>query len=157
MIVRLVCVALLLVVSNSFAQQVTAKDSVTFLKLGDSTYAIPQGCTAKSAYHVVCEDYQMLWIYLSNEEVKPLMESTYDGMKKNLPNFKKEEEELVVLGEACDGSRVSFTKDGDPIYQLIAIKPLGKFSAVIQIITNKEITSNDELPPFARKILKLTQ
>jgi len=138
------------------AQPTDSKDSVTTLKLGDSTFAVPFGCQAISPYQIKCADYELVWLYFPHEQVNAVLENTLSGMGKNLPNFTKKKVDAFLFGSKCEGYKIHFTKDTQNIHQLIAYGPLGKYSVVVQVVLYHEINTNADLPEFARRILALT-
>ncbi len=143
---------LILITASAIAQTSAKSDTVKFCYI---KYALPAGCSLTSGSQVKCDDYSMAWIYLSYPLLQSAPGQTIDNMSHQLKKFKKESITCFLLDAPAKGYRMSYKTDQGTIYQLMAYGVANEQPVILQLILNKEPRSNDDIPAFARQIIRL--
>jgi hypothetical protein len=147
--------ALLFLFSTAaFAQTVQQVDAVTFCS---NKYEVPAGCTAESEYQVKCDNYSMIWIHMEKPMLRSMPDQIVNQMATQLKKFKKEKIVCYLLDKEVKGYRASFKTDSGTSYLLIAYGMVNEQPVFVKLSLDKEPGTNEDIPEFARQIIKLTR
>jgi hypothetical protein len=149
-----ILVILFFLVATHAVGQTNKTDTVTFCYI---KYAVPAGCTAKPNSSVHCEDCVLTWIYLSAEMLKTVPDQLINQMAGQLQKFKKEAVSCYLLGNPAKGYRLSYQMQGIIVYQLIAYGIANEQPVIVQLSLNKSPQSDDDIPAFARQMIRLAR
>jgi len=149
----LIC-SFLFVAVSSFAQTTDKGDTISFCFI---KYKIPEGCKAESAYQVKCDDYSMSWIYLTPQTFQTTPGQLIDQMGRELKKFKKEAITCYLLDTQVKGYKISFKTDQGTGHQLLAYGYANEQLVLVQLSLNKEPKTNEDIPAFPRKMIRLSK
>jgi hypothetical protein len=142
-----------LLAAVTIAQTSAKSDTVKFCYI---KYALPAGCSATSESQVKCDDYSMSWIYLSYSQLQSVPGQTIDNLSHQLKKFKKEAIACYLLDAPVKGYKINYKTDQGTVYQLMAYGVANEQPVILQLILNKEPKSNDDIPAFARQIIRFS-
>ena len=145
--------AFILLAASAMAQSVSKSDTVKFCYI---KYALPGGCSAISESQVKCDDYAMAWIYLSYPMLQSVPVQTIDNMSHQFKKFKKEAITCYLLDAPVKGYKISYKTGQGTTYQLMAYGVANEQPVILQLVLSKEPKSNDDIPAFARQIIRLS-
>jgi hypothetical protein len=136
----------------TIAQTPAKSDTVKFCYI---KFVLPSGCAASSESQVKCDDYSMSWIYMSYPMLQSVPGQTIENMSQQLKKFKKEAITVYLLDAPVKGFKLSYKTDQGTVYQLMAYGVANEQPVIVQLVLNKEPKSNDDIPAFARQIIRL--
>lgn len=138
----------------AYGQSSKQIDSLNFC---NKKYKAPTGCTTESEYQVKCDNYSIQWLYMTNEMLKTMPDQFVSQLAGQMKKFKKESITPYLLEQEVKGYKISFKSDGKTFYQIIAYGVAYGQPVLVQLSIDKEPRANDDIPEFARQILKLTK
>ena len=138
----------------AYGQSSKQIDSLNFC---NKKYKAPTGCTIESEYQVKCDNYSIQWLYMTNEMIKTMPDQFVSQLAGQMKKFKKESITPYLLEQEVKGYKISFKSDGKTSYQIIAYGVAYGQPVLVQLSIDKEPRANDDIPEFARQILKLTK
>jgi hypothetical protein len=144
---------LLLLAAGTIAQTSAKSDTVKFCYI---RYALPAGCTSTSESQVKCDDYSMSWIYLSYSQLQSVPGQTIDNLSQQLKKFKKEAITCYLLDARVKGYKLSYKTDQGTVYQLMAYGVANEQPVILQLVLKKEPKIDDDIPAFARQIIRFS-
>jgi hypothetical protein len=139
-------------VANIALGQTSKTDTVTFCYI---KYPVPAGCEAKPNSSVQCEGWKLSWIYLSEEMLRTVPDQLINQMAGQLQKFRKEAVSCYLLGSPAKGYRLSYQIEGTKVYQLIAYSIANEQPVIVQLSLNKSPQSDEDIPVFARQMIRL--
>jgi len=134
--------------------QTNKRDTVTFCYI---KYPVPAGCTAEPNSSVKCDGWKLSWIYLNDEMLKTVPDQLVNQMAGQLKKFRKEDITCYLLFNPAKGYKLSYKGEDGTVYQLIAYGIANEQPVIVQLSLNKEPQSNDDIPEFARQMIRLTR
>ena len=143
----------LLITANAIGQT-NKPDTVTFCYI---KYPVPAGCTADPHSAVKCDGWKISWIYLSAEMLQSVPDQLVNQMAGQLQKFKKESISCYLLGSPAKGYRLSYQLQGVAVYQLIVYGIANEQPVIVQLSLNKSPRTNEDIPEFARQMIRFTQ
>ena len=147
---------ILFLAATTFANGQEAKqiDSLSFCH---NKYKAPTGCKTASEYQVQCDNYSIQWLYMNDEMFKTMPEQFVSQLAGQMKKFKKEPITPYLLDKEVKGYKISFKSDSGTQYQIIAYGVANGQPVLVQLSLDKEPKTNDDIPEFARQIVKLTK
>ncbi len=145
---------LFLVVAANAVGQTDKRDTVTFCYI---KYPVPAGCTSEPNSSVKCDGWKLSWIYLSAEMLQTVPEQLVNQMAGQLKKFKKEAITCYLLYNPAKGYRLSYKTGDGTAYQMIAYGIANEQPVILQLSLTKEPKSNEDIPEFARQMIRLTK
>jgi hypothetical protein len=143
-----------ILIASSAVCQTNKTDTVTFCYI---KYLVPAGCEAKPNSSVQCDGWKLSWIYLSVEMLQTVPDQLINQMAGQLQKFKKESISCYLLGSPAKGYRLSYQMEGVKVYQLIAYGIANEQPVILQLSLNKSPQSDEDIPVFARQMIKLSR
>lgn len=142
-----------------FAASVSAQDTkqVDSLSFCFTKYKVPADCTAQSEFQVSCDNYSMLWLYMTEQMLVSVPEQFVTQMTSQVKVLKKEPLTCYLLGNEAKGYLVSFKKGDGTAYQLIAWGIANQQPVLVQLILGKEPKKNEDIPAFPGHIIRFTK
>ena len=144
---------ILLVNLNLYGQNSKQIDSLSFC---DYKFKAPTGCKMESEYQVACEHYTIQWLYLNDEMLKTMPDKFVAQLAGQMKKFKKVPIKLFLLDKEVKGYKISFKSDSGTAYQLIAYGKANGQPVLVQLSLDKEPKTNEDIPEFAKQIIKLS-
>ena len=144
----------ILLATTTFGQTPSKIDTLTFCF---NKYKVPTGCTAQSEYQVKCNNYSIVWLYMTEPMLQSVPEQFISQMAGQMKKFKKEPITCYLLDNEVKGYRISFKKDNGAAYQLIAYGIANGQPVLVQLSLDSEPKSNEDIPEFPRQIIRLTK
>jgi hypothetical protein len=148
-------ILLLLFSTTIFGQ---TNDSITFCS---QNFKVPTGCSTEKN-KIKRDDFMLSWTYMSDvtrgnsdEEKLKGMEDAYLQMGSWLEKFKKKRITCYLLDKEVKGYKVSYKSDKTMTYQIYASGVINGESVSVILDTNKELVTNEDIPEFARQIIRL--
>jgi hypothetical protein len=151
---HLLILSFLFTAASSSAQTTIKGDTVSFCFI---KYEVPPGCKTESAYQVKCDDYSMSWIYLTPESFQTMPDQVLKQMSGQVKKFKKERINCYLLDTPAKGYKISFKTEQGTQHQLMAYGFANEQLVLVQLSLNKEPRTNDDIPAFARQMIRLTR
>ena len=145
---------LLFFVAANVDAQSNKKDTITFCYI---KYPVPEGCISEPNSSVKCDGWKLSWIYLSAEMLQTVPDQLVSQMAGQLKKFKKEAITCYLLFNPAKGYKLSFKSEDGTAYQLIAYGIANEQPVIVQLSLTKEPKSNEDIPEFARQIIRLTR
>jgi hypothetical protein len=149
----LLAILFIFVAANAVGQA-NNKDTVTFCYI---KYPLPAGCKADSASTVKCDGWQMTWVYLNPEMLQSFTDQLVNKMSGRFKKFKEEPINCFLLDNPAKGYELSFQKEGGTVHQLIAYGFANEQPVFVQVSLDKDPKSNEDIPEFARQMIRLTR
>jgi translation elongation factor P/translation initiation factor 5A len=140
--------------ATGFGQTTKTIDSLSFCFTG---YKVPEGCTAESAYQVSCDNYSMTWLYMTDQMFQTMPEQLVDQLTAQVKIIKKEPVKCYLLNNEAKGYLVSFKSATAIRFQLIVYGIANHQPVLVQVVLDKAINKNDDIPGFAGDIIRLTK
>ena len=78
-------------------------------------------------------------------------------MAGQLKKFRKEAISCYLLFNPAKGYKLSYKVDDGTVYQLIAYGIANEQPVIVQLTLDKEPKSNEDIPEFARQMIRLTK
>lgn len=98
----------------------------------------------------------MSWIYLNKQMLQSVPQQLVEGMAKKMKDFKEEPITCYLLGTEAMGYKISYTKEGGKkAYQIIGYGTANQQPVLVQLVLGREPRTNNDLPEFARQIIKI--
>lgn len=126
------------------------------LILLNNKYKTPIGCKAKTAYQLKCDNYTIQWFYMSDGIMKMLPDTIVSQLERQKKAFNKEMINPYILDQVMKGYKISYESEGSMQYQIIAYGIVNEQPILVQLSLDNEPRNNDDIPEFARQIIKLT-
>ena len=146
---------LLIMTTNAVsAQKPKQIDSLSFC---GNKYKAPANCKTESAYQVKCDNYSIQWLYMNDEMLKTMPDQFVSQVAARMKKFKKEAITLYLLNEEVEGYKISYKSDGKLDYQIIAYGVANGQPVLVQLLLDREPETNNDIPEFARQLIKLTK
>ena len=137
-----------------FGQNSKQVDSLTFCF---HKYQVPTGCAAESEYQLKCENYSMAWLYMNEQMLESMPDQFISQMAEQMKKFKKEAINCYLLDKEVKGYKISYKTDSGTGYQLIGYGNANGQPVLVQIVLDKEPKNNEDIPEFAREIIRLSK
>jgi hypothetical protein len=137
-------------------------DSVTFCS---HNFKVPEGCSIEQDNEVRCDNYSIGWTYINDVKARGAsekqklrgMEISFIEMGGMLDKFKKKRITCFLLDTEVKGYKVSYKSAANIMYQIYASGIInGQAVSLILTIKSDPIT-NEDIPEFARQLIKLTK
>ncbi len=149
-----------------FADGQTTKQSNRF-NFASKEFKIPANCQLETSVveeqqpKVRCENYSISWFPQKNATDK-MLESALDEASKNFAeakNFQKTPITVYLLGEEVNGFKISFENENSnqTRYSIIAAGRVNGQPLFLQLVTDREVKTDDDLSDFAKQIIKLSK
>ncbi|MBP9883844.1 MAG: hypothetical protein KBF32_10595 [Chitinophagales bacterium] len=147
---------ILFLATTTIAYGQTSKqiDSLSFCH---NKYKAPTGCKTESEYQLQCNDYSIQWLYMNDEMLKTMPDQFVSQLAGQMKKFKKKPITPLLLEKEVNGYKISFKSDSGTSYQIIAYGIANGQPVLVQLSLDKEPKTNDDIPEFARQIVKLTK
>jgi hypothetical protein len=139
---------------SSVAQTPGKEDTISFCFI---KYKMPAGCKATSEYQVKCDDYSMSWIYLTPQNFQTMPDQIMKQMAGQMKKFKKEPVTCYLFDNQVKGYRISFKTDQGTGYQLMAYGMANEQLVLVQLSLDKEPQTDEDIPAFARQMIRLSK
>ena len=148
-------VILCILLATNAVGQTNKNDTVTFCYI---KYPVPAGCKSEPLPSVQCDGWKMTWIYLTPEMLQTFPDQLVNKIAGQFKKFKKEAIDCYLLFNPAKGYLLSFkTDNGTSVYQLIVYGVANEQPVIVQLSLNKEPESNEDIPEFARQMIRLTK
>jgi len=134
--------------------QTNKKDTLTFCYI---KYPVPAGCISEPNSSVKCDGWKLSWIYLNDEMLKTVPDQLVNQMAGQLKKFRKEAITCYLLFNPAKGYKLSYKVEDATVYQLIAYGIANEQPVIVQLNLGKEPKSNEDIPEFARQMIRLTR
>ena len=144
----------LLIAVNSVGQSPAKIDSVVFCL---NKFKVPTGCVATSEYQLKCDNYSMVWLYMTAQMLQTMPEQFVNQMEQQTKKFKKEPATCFLLGKEVKGYKISFKASKGTTYQLIAYGIANGQPVLTQLSLGHQPETNEDIPDFPRQIIRLTK
>ncbi len=141
-------------VTTSFAQTSKQIDSVS---LCFNSYKVPTGCAAPSEYQLECDDYKMIWLYVTEDMLQTMPAQFVDQVTEGMKKVKKETITCYLLDKEVQGYKLSYKRDNETAYQLIAYGVVNGQPVIVQVGLTNDPKTNEDIPEFPRQIIRLTK
>jgi hypothetical protein len=151
---QILILSLLFIAASSYGQTPSQGDTVSFCFI---KYKIPAECKKESEFQVKCNDYSMSWIYLNRETILTTPGQMIDQMAGQLKKFKKEAITCYLLDNQAKGYKISFRTDQGTSHQLMAYGYANEQFVLVQLSLDKEPKSDEDIPAFARQMIRLSK
>jgi|SRR5579863_2634121 len=151
---QLLLFSFIFIVTSSFAQTPGNGDTVNFCFM---KYKIPAGCKAPSEYQVKCDDYSISWIYLTPQTFQTMPGKVLNQMAVQMKKFKKEPVTCYLLGNEVKGYKISFKTDQGTSHQLMAYGYANEQLVLVQLSLDHEPKTDDDIPAFAKQMIRLSK
>ena len=136
------------------AQETNGPDSLSFCF---KQFKVPEGCSAQSEYQVSCDNYSMVWLYLTESMLGIVPDQFVGQMTAQVKVLKKEPITCYLLDNEAKGYLISFKKGDGTAYQLIVWGIANHQPVLVQLILAKEPKRNEDIPSFPAHIIRLTK
>ena len=150
---QILTILFLTVAVISYGQTAKQIDSLSFCH---NKYKAPAGCKTESEYQLQCNDYSIQWLYMNDEMLKTMPDQFVSQLAGQMQKFKKESITPLLLDKEVKGYKISFKSDNGISYQVIAYGVVNGQPVLVQLSLDKEPKTNDDIPEFARQLIKLT-
>jgi hypothetical protein len=147
-------VILFFLVATNAIGQTNKTDTVTFCYI---KYPVPAGCIGDPNSSIQCDGWKMSWIYLSAEMLQSVPDQLINQMAGQLKKFKKEAISCYLLGSPAKGYRLSYQVEGGTSHQLIAYGIANEQPVIVQLSLDKSPKTNEDIPEFARQMIRFTR
>jgi hypothetical protein len=151
---QLLIISFLFIAATSVAQTPGKGDTINFCFI---KYKIPAGCKATSEYQVKCDDYTMNWIYLTPQNAQSMPDETIKQMAGQMRKFKKEPVTCYLLNNQVKGYKISYKTDQGMGHQLMAYGMANEQLVLVQLSLDKEPQTDEDIPAFARQMIRLSK
>ena len=146
---------LIILAATHIANGQAAKQYDSLILLNNK-YKTPIGCTAKTSYQLKCDNYSIQWFYMSDGIMKMLPDTIVSQLERQKQAFHKEMINPYILDQVMKGYKISYESEGSMHYQIIAYGIVNEQPILVQLSLDNEPKNNDDIPEFARQIIKLT-
>ena len=144
---------------STFGQ--TSNDSIAFCS---RNFKVPTSCTTEEN-KVKCDSCEIDWTYMSDVKAKGAsddqklkgMENSFIQMGGMLEKFKKKRITCYLLNTEVKGYKASYKSATNMTYEIYASGVVNGQAVSVTFLLNKEPITNDDIPEFARQIIKLTK
>jgi len=89
--------------------------------------------------------------------LKTMPDQFVSQVAARMKKFKKEAITLYLLNEEVEGYKISYKSDGKLDYQIIAYGVANGQPVLVQLLLDREPETNNDIPEFARQLIKLTK
>lgn len=132
----------------------TAQDTATYLSLCGSKFAVPESCEAESKYQLLCEGFSIAWIYMDDEMLQSVPQQTIKRFEQ-FNEFSSEKIRCKLLDNTIEGVRLSYVNEGKKKYQIFAFGKVNRLPVFFQMVTDKEVRTNKDIPEYVSQMLQL--
>jgi len=140
---------------NSFAQE---NDSIKKVSYCGKEFDIQNECPTNSKYELICEDYQIQWVYFPDHMLSMVYENTLRNIEQKMNIIEKKEIKLKSLKKKISGYLLTYIdSNGEAKYRIIASGKVKKQSLILNIGLNEEPLSNQNLPDFVKNFVMLIE
>lgn len=114
---------------------------------------IPKDCVAELNVGLVCDQFEVQWMYLEPDMLSFLPEQYLGQLDDELKKFKKRNIHLLSLGNEIEGYMVSYKEDKELKYKLIAYGTVNDKAVLLNISLPEEPMSNADLPDYIKQFV----
>lgn len=142
----------------SIASIVFSQEQEEVFTLCGIELSVPIGCVADQHSQVQCEDYTLTWLYMTPEMFEQeLPEHFIKQMGEQLNNFKLAPITASMFDQPATAYKIRFKKKKGYGYQLVAYAIINQQPVLLQLVLNKPINSNKDIPETARRVLQFIE
>lgn len=145
----------ILLITTTMVVYGQASKQIDSLNFCNKKYKVPTECITESEYQAKCDKYLIQWLYMTNEMLETMPDQFVSQLAGQMKKFKKESITPYLLEQEVKGYKISFKSDGKTLYQIIAYGVANGQPVLVQLSLDKEPRTNDDIPEFARQIVKL--